>query len=213
MLKLHLFRVCAFLITSFAAQSYAAEENFWVVEKLREQLRCNETSCTEVLRGHFKGASRSLISPSLGSIIDENTTVIIHVGDFHFEQRLGDDPRYEYGDTRARFRDFRITPSGAVAAVKVLLDWEDGMLKVRFKGILPYAESPLALDLVGTAPGEKFVTDRWEVTLRNPEGSSSYFSWGQHFRGVLIRHAVTRLDTVYELDRIFMGGMWTGPDH
>jgi hypothetical protein len=176
-------------------------------EKLKEKVACTDTGCSETQSGQFRGFAFVQIGNALIDSLDKQSTFTLTVGDFDFVRTLGDDPNYDTGETAATFQDVVQTTSGTLVFLKVKLNWSDGdLLRVKIKGITPYAASPVAADLVGTSQGFKSKDVAAEVSLASSTRSRGISTSSMPFHGFLWRRTKNVNGTDYDLDRIYLLG-------
>ena len=176
-------------------------------EKYKEKVIATTSGFVETPSGSFKGSAAFNISDSLMLALDENSTFSLTLGDFEFEQALGQDPNYVKGKTSATLQTAIVTSSGTLIIVKTKLNWSSGILFAKFKGITPFAASPVAASLVGTSVGSKSKDIVATVDIDAGSDHTGLATHSLEMDGALTRKTKNVDGIDYELDKINLLGV------
>jgi hypothetical protein len=200
----NLFVVLAILGLSRTALAF---DGFFVTEKIQEKLVC-ASGCSEIPSGSFTARCSLGLFEGTVAAMDENTSVIINIGSLHLTRKLGDDPNYQAGDTKATFENSISVNGKSKVVLRIKLSWAKGNFVLRLKGITPQVGSPIAASLIGSAPGDISVNVPLEFKLQTTSGSVG-LSGSPLFTGKLIRKTKNVDATTYELDNVKIAGAAT----
>jgi hypothetical protein len=200
-------RLAVAAAVSVCALSAPAFDAVFMTEQLKEKVVCTDTGCTEVETGKFDATAYVSLSDSFISDLDEQSTLTVILGDFVFSAHLGDDPNYDKGDTQALFQTVVSTTSGTLIVQRVKANWSNGTLRVKVKGVLPFADSPVAESLIGTSTGAKDVDAPIVVEIDTASDSKSVARQSAPFFAVVRRKTKTVDNVPYELVNIKVSGL------
>ena len=208
-----LFRACLVLSVLLVAGSALAGGgvslvgSFLAREKLQEKVVCPSGVCGKQYSGSFQITyTAGPYTSETVDAIDSHTTLTLAVGDFSFVELIGNDPNFHDGDTKASLLSIVKLPSGSATAVRVKLSWAKGKVRIKLKGLTPFATSPIAADAIGSAPGTLSPTANMSFDLLNQTGGFGYLAVAAPFTGTLTRKTQTVDSVDYQLDKIKLAG-------
>jgi N-acetylneuraminic acid mutarotase len=178
-------------------------------EKLQEKLVCT-SGCGEVQSGSFQMKCAFQLPGTFVSNIGPDTNVIVRIGNLVVTNRLGNDPKFTAGATKASLTQTGNVSGKQKTVLSEKLTWSNGALKLQMKGLTPAILSPIAATMVDGPTGGRLAGVDVVVEFKNPDSTITRFARiGLPLSGNQTRASKVVAPTTYHLDKISLSGSGT----
>jgi hypothetical protein len=117
-------------------------------------VKCTLTTCTQDIRAIYAGSHTIELTPIQESTLETSTAIVVEINGSGISFSLGDDPRFQNGDTSAKIKKVVTFPAGRLT-ITAKLKWGNGSISINAKQtVIEKFENaaPLAKDIKAVTP-------------------------------------------------------------